>query len=375
MAFRSAGILAVLISMTCSVVAGAADTAFVFDTPSDDRWHYPFNFTPGFRPVASAFGAADIPGFNDRDGTILIAWDTSEDIEPGLGAEAYEIQSIRITMTNQVNEFVSPQWPIDLTVDEWFTFVEGGVDDDPGRPIELFGVAFGPATSEALWNETTFYNGSSSTADLPRDPFPFVYQEETFEALHVEDCVKGLHNEGLSTPLCDDPDGICPFTPTPWAIGVPTGYTPGSQVAPFDVTFDINLELSDGHVKQYFQEQLNNGRILVFVTSLRETAVQGPASGFPSFYMKEGVPLDPNARAGRLELVLGNAVTGDLNSDEAVDLTDWSGFADCLSGEGVAPFPVEPLTVEQCLCTYDFDRDGDVDLLDAGDFAIAFSGP
>ncbi len=368
------GVMVIMLSLT-SIPAIAADSEFVFDTPSDDRWQYPFNFTPGARPLGSTFGAPGVPGFNDRDGALTIAWDTTDDIEPGLGPDSYEILSITVTLTNQANEFINPEWPIDLTVDEWFTYVGIAEDEDPGRPIELYGAGFGPQLTEESWQESSFFIGSTAKGDVPRDPFPFVYQDETFELVHVEDNIKGLHNDELKVPLCDDPGGVCPFTSIPWAIGEPVGYTPGMQFEPFDVVFDIDLNMSEGQVKKYFQEQLNTGRIIVSVTSLREADFQGPASGFPSFYMKEGVPLDPNARAGKLAVVLGAAVTGDLDLDETVDLDDWSGYLDCLSGPGLAPDPDSPLTAEMCLCTYDFDRDGDVDLLDAGEFTVRFTGP
>jgi hypothetical protein len=68
-------------------LASAQGGEFVFDTPSDDRWHYPFNFTPGHRAVASCFGSTADPNFttfNDRDGIFLIAWRPDEEFCSGL---------------------------------------------------------------------------------------------------------------------------------------------------------------------------------------------------------------------------------------------------------------------------------------------------
>ncbi len=300
--------------LTMVTAAPAAD--FTFDTPSDDRWHYPFNFSPGFRTTASCFGTVGTPGFNNRDAMIYVAWDTSELIAPGKGAGAYDIQSITVTLTNQANAFINPDWPIDTTADEWFTYdlnadgmnnadgiprgeagdTDGESDDiDPGRPLELFGLVFGPTTSESTWGEFTPFIGGDSMTVVERDPFPFVFQDGTNAPLHVEDNVSGLFNDGL---------GVFQFTPTPWATGSPIGYTPGAQSVPFDVQFDIDLTLADGEVKAYFQEQLNNGRIIVAVTSLRETVMMGSSSGVPSFYMKEGVSLDPGAKAASLRVTI-----------------------------------------------------------------------
>ncbi|MGB0715488.1 MAG: hypothetical protein ACPGXK_06400 [Phycisphaerae bacterium] len=293
----------------------AATIEFDFDTPSDDRWHYPFNATPGFRTTGSCFGAVGTVDFSNRDGVILIAWDTSAQIPPGQGAENYDLDSIQVTLTAQANDNITPTWPIDTSVDEWFTYdlngdglnnadgIERGqpgdtdgesTDTDAGRPIELFGVAFGPTTSEAAWNEFTPYEGDGPPPNIePRDPYPFVYQDGTSEILRVEEHVDGLYNEAF---------GVTQFTPTPWSIGVPSGYTPGAQTTPFDVTFNIDLSLSDGDVRGYFQNQLNNGRLIVAVTSLREVVQQGPVSGVPSFYLKEGILLDVGAKAAALKV-------------------------------------------------------------------------
>ncbi len=281
-----------------------------FDTPSDDRWFYPFNFNPCARTVGSCFGAAGLNGFNDRDGTFLAVWDTSELVPPGQGAENYDISALRVTVTN----IADADWAVDLTPDEWYTFdinqdgfinadgiprgeqgdTDGESSDaDAGRPLELFGVAFGPQSDYATWSECSDYHGSDSQNNLPRDPFPFVYQEATNDLLHCEDNVKGLHNDGLSIPVFE-------FTPVSWTVGVPVGYTPGEQTVPFDITFDINLSRSDARVLRYFQEQLNGGRVFIYINSLADTSMGGGQSEFPTLYMKEST--EQGAAPARLEL-------------------------------------------------------------------------
>ena len=337
-----------------------------FATPSDDRWHYPFNFTPGFRATGSCFGAVGAPGFNERDAYIVVAWDTGEQVCPGLGPEAYDVQSITVTLTNQAGA----EWPPDTTVDEWFTYV-GQSDPDPGRPLELFGAGFGSTHDEITWVESSLFVGATDNAQAPRDPFPFVFQDGTDNVLHVEDSVTGLHNGSVIPPLCDDPDGICPFTPTPWAIGVPVGYT---SLEPFDVEFAIDLGLSDGAVRRYFEEQLDAGRVIVIVTSLREAEMQGPQSGFPSFFMKEVLPFNPAAKAPALRIEVIITPSGDLDGDGDVTLFDWAALAECVAGPETIPDPAPELTTEDCLCWFDFDRDGDVDLHDMGAFQVRFMG-
>ena len=64
---------------------------------------------------------------------------------------------------------------------------------------------------------------------------------------------------------------------------------------------------------------------------------------------------------------------GDFDSDGIVEVEDHAGFADCLSGPGLAPVPVSPKCVGLCLDAFDFDTDGDVDLTDWGRFQESFA--
>ncbi|GMU24233.1 MAG: hypothetical protein AMXMBFR13_43090 [Phycisphaerae bacterium] len=351
---------------------------FSFLTPSDDRWQYPFNFTPGTRAVASCFGSPGTPDFNDRDGIIIVAWNTSGSLPPSQGADAYGVKSVTVRLTSQKGS----AWPTDLTVDEWFTYDANGDDvlnadgiprgqvgdtdgesddEDLGRTIELFGAGFGSFYSPQTWTENSLFIGSASDANVPRDPFPFVFQEGTWERLHVEDNVKGLHNDQLAQP-------VIKFTPVPWAIGKPVGYVPGNQPVPFEVIFEVDLDLSAGHVRHYFQEQLDQGRLFVVVTSLKEAAIQGAQSGFPTFFTKEGAAFDLAAEAPRLDLHACLAVAPDFDRDCDVDAFDVQHFEACRTGPAVGP------PGSECLNS-DFDHDWDVDQEDFAILQRCFSGP
>ncbi|TVQ62063.1 MAG: hypothetical protein EA378_06255 [Phycisphaerales bacterium] len=295
------------------VAAPSAAQTFDFDRPQHDRWHYPFNGTPGSRLTASTFLYVGPPGFNNRDGAFIIVWNTAALIPPGQDPEDYNLAELRVTLTNEAGA----EWEIDLTTDEWFTQVPGvgGDDTDPGQPIELFGVGFGPTYTEPVpgtanpWNEFSPYIGSDSLADIPRDPYPFVYQDETGDRLRVEDHVAGLWNDQLEEPVTS-------FTPIAWAIGNPQNYTPGNQPVPFDVVFDVDLTLSDGLVRAYFQDQLSKGYLAVIVTSFQPSVMFGPSNSFGSFYTKEGADFaaDPSVRAPRLAVTLADA-TPDCPAD------------------------------------------------------------
>jgi hypothetical protein len=347
-----------------------------FATPSDDRWHYPFS-SGGQRPVASCFGSLSNPGFifNDRDAELVIAWSTPGQIASGQGAAAYGIRSVRVTLTNEAGA----TWPIDLTPDDWFTYDvnQDGIinadgvprgqpgdtdgessDPDDGRAIELFGAGFGPFFTLQTWNENSPYVGSANDANTPRDPFPFVYLNAGADLLHVEDNVKGLFNEAY---------GVFQFTPQPWAVGAPSGYSPGQQAAPFDITCEFNLDLSGGRVRRYFQEQLNAGRVAIIATSLRETVFMGGSAGFPSIFNKEAVGLTPGAKAPRLDLDLCVPLAADFDADCDVDGADVDAMAGCRTGPGVGP-PANGCDAK------DLDDDQDVDQDDFGILQRCYSG-
>jgi len=373
--------LVLLIALAAAWPAGAAD--HTFPTPSDDRWHYPFNFTPGTRPVATCFGTGGLNGFNDRDGLAVIAWNTSALIPPGMGAANYPISSITVTVTNQPNA----AWQVDLTPDEWFTYDLNGdgtinadgiardqpgdtdgesSDPDPGRTIELYGAGFGPVFTAADWIETSFYVGSDSVSNTPRDPFPFVFRDGGTDLLHVEDHMKGLHNGGLTPPFCGPPDTNCPFTPIPWSVGVPVNYTPTLQPTAFDVTFTVNLDQSDGRVRQYFQEGLNAGRVFVIISSGADAVFMSGQATFPTLFMKESTAA--GAQPGKLSITLDTcqAGSGDIDCDGDVDGADRDLFIAVLLGVETTP---------AYITRSDLDASGSANGLDVHAFVQALINP
>ncbi len=361
--------------------AASADTAYVFASPSDDRWHYPFNASPGTRATGSTFGSTgDLdplgnPRFNDRDGTLIIGWNTTTQIAPDQGPEAYHVKAVRVTVTSEGGA----EWPVDLTADDWFTYdvnadgmvngdgfprghpmdTDGESDDvDVGRPFELFGTGFGPDApfDELTWTETSIFIGwNQQPFPVARNPFPFVYQNGTLEKLHVEDNVKGLHNDALPTPVFQ-------FTPVPWATGEPVGYVPGATPDPFDVVFEIDLDLSCGAVRDYFAGQLDTGRVIVTITSLFETFEQAP-SGFPSFFLNNP---GGNPHPAELLVVLSDHPLGDIDGDGDVDEMDVAMMVQVL----LDPDAATPEQQERA----DLNGNGAADGGDLQTFVVAFLG-
>jgi hypothetical protein len=304
----------------------------------------------------SAFGSTGDPEFttfNDRDGIILVAWETDAIVPPGLSLTDYDIRAVRITLTavagtGGVGQAPPANWNIDLTVDDWSHMDYPITDPDPGSPLELFGVGFGPFSTYANWTESSPYRGGDDQFLEDRDPYPFVYSTQGLK-IHVEDNVKDA------------------FTPVPWAIGAPVGYTP-PRTTPFPVHFDVNLSLSSGLVRQYFQEQLQGGRVVVAVTSVYAT-VQQAGSGFPNFFTKEATAVGAKAPI----LTITFAADGDSDEDDWLGLFDYADLADCVGGPNVVP-PTGLLSSDECLCVFDFDNDKDVDQKDVRSFANRFEG-
>jgi len=372
---------------------------FVFDTPSDDIWQYPFNFNKGSADTGKLFGSpgnVTFNGFNDRDGVIIAAWDTSPMIPMGQAPSSYAIAAVTVTLTHQdcppgdCGLFVTQAtWPIDLTVDEWFTYdvnnngIIDGVeqaDSDPGRPLELFGTGFENFLFDSWTENDNFVTSTCQTGVdicnfVPRDPYPMTYRSGTGEVLHVEDNIHGAWNPSFAADVCGDANAICPFTPTPWAIGQPINYNPnGTQFAPFEVVFDVNLNIAGGRVRQYFQEQLAGGRVVVSLTSLFKVGVQ--EQGSPTFWLREatefvgGFPPIPGAVAPKLTIVFQTPATGDYDGNSIVNSQDYASLAECLAGPTLSP----ATNRTKCLDVFDFNRDDDVDLNDAAVFVNRFQG-
>ncbi|MCP4248902.1 MAG: family 16 glycosylhydrolase [bacterium] len=63
---------------------------------------------------------------------------------------------------------------------------------------------------------------------------------------------------------------------------------------------------------------------------------------------------------------------GDSDGNGDVALDDFAALTDCLDGPGTTPTPSPPRHEVECLTTFDFDEDGDVDLTDAGMMQTVF---
>ena len=114
-----------LIALGAVLTTGGGASAQDFDgiTPVEaDRWMYPFNATPGVRPGGSVFGYCPFPQdeqVDNRDGQIVVAFDTTGIVPEGQGANRYQVDALvlEITLSGPASG------PLDITSDAWQTYL------------------------------------------------------------------------------------------------------------------------------------------------------------------------------------------------------------------------------------------------------------
>lgn len=246
-----------------SVALAAAEPA-VFEEPSQDRWIYPSNSTPGSRGQASSFSALPASdGVDDRFGFFLFAFDTAAQIPAGLDPSDYRILAVTVTATigqdrlfrydpsaDPLESFATPSLPA------------GVVDSDPGRPVELHGAGFRNGFTAADFTESS-----------PHGP--------------------GAPGGRNAYPLGFDPDGIARdvsnnltdgFDSRPWAIGLADDLEAGDEV-PFDTRFRFPVEATAPGTAGYLAEGLAAGRLWFSISSLHPATQQ--AGEFVSWYTRD----------------------------------------------------------------------------------------
>ena len=305
-----------------------------------DRWMYPFNATPGTRPGGSVFGYLPYPAetsFDNRDGQMIVAFDTTGLVPAGEGAENYEIDQLQLQMTLK-GELSSP---IDLTVDEWNTYLPATAkdwepDEDAGRPIELYAAGFRYDYTRVNWQED--------------DPFS---DQGAFGTNHRSVFSAGIAEDGQLFEVSSNfNDG---YTSQPLAIGSFADYAEG-DIAPEGAVAIFNIDLSAPEVRGWVGESLNEGRIVFAVTSL-VPASQGDGV-LTQFYLKENPLVEAGVRdAGVLclggRISEGCSIPADFDGDCDVDGGD---LGLLLSLWGTCPAP----------CAADLNNDGFVNGADLG---------
>ena len=214
-------------------IAAAAHAAgsYVFPAPSLDRWMYPFNSSPGTRPVISTFGST--PGatdFDSRDGQMLVGFDTSSQIAPGQGSSLRVMQAVlELEVSNNLI------FAYDPSQDPWQCFVATNdpswrADADPGQPVECYGVGFRNGFSLATFQENTpFTNTGNFMAPGVRSAYAAAFD-----------------GSGALIDVSQSPRQR--FDPKPFAVGQAAGLAPGDLV-PAGTKMRFELDVNDARIQ------------------------------------------------------------------------------------------------------------------------------
>ncbi len=335
---RPAAVTAVF-TVSCAAHGGVIEA--VFDAPTLDRWMYPFGSDPGNEWFLSIFGATVeggfSPDFDNRDGQGLVGFETSAQVEAGLGPESYLVTSAVLTLTVKSDR----TFEYDPTADPWTSWLEPGdpefhADPDPGRPLEVFGAGF-----RGGWSATTFpEDGPFCNGCSCFPPNPCVGVRNVFPVDFTGACEPRDVSNNVSQR----------FDPAPWAVATAKGLAPGDSV-PADTELTFDVDTSDPCVQGSLRQALHEGMLDVVVASIFP-AQQQQEGTFPKLYTRE----DPLAKlgivvAGRLELTVSIGAPGDIDGDGAVDIAD---LLILLGDWGACPPP----------CPADLDADGSVGITD-----------
>ncbi len=254
------------------VRAGAIDVTLA--TPTLDRWMYPFNSSnpQGSELEATVFSPIGDPleaSFDNRDGQMIVGFDTAGSIAPGAPLNHYRILEARVTVvTSRNNTFI-----YDPTVDPIEALIPGSgvTDPDAGHPVELFMCGYrggwsltGPL---AFQESTPFRNGA---------PFPFPARgiRNAFAAEYS--------SEGVLIDNSNNRDEA--RLARSLAVGQIDGLAAGLPV-PQNSVMSFSINMSDLDSVRYLREALAAGRLNVVVSSLAITEQE--SSNVPAFYCKE----------------------------------------------------------------------------------------
>ena len=339
-----------LLALAGSVQA-AADTVQAFwPAPVADRWMYPFNSTPGTRATMSVFGSdVEVPTqFDARDGQVLLAFDTLDQVTGGDEALSLNVLEAEVTLQVQNGQVFRH----DPTSDAWTDFLPSTdprrtVDADAGQPVELAAVGFRNGWTAETFQETSPFSSAPGSLLAPSVRNAFAAEVDA---------------QGVTSDISNHPR--VGFQPQVFAVGRVDGLAAGALV-PQDSTMRFRLDVSRPGTLAYLRRGLRQGRLWFSVSSL--TLVQQQTGAFPSFYARENSLVTLGfAQAATLRLKVQTApacAKGDIDCSGAIDAGDI----------GAVLLSFGPCPEAGTGCTGDLDDSGAVDAGDIGWLLLNFS--
>ena len=338
--FGAAGTHASLASVRLDILLETAATGEVieagFDKPSQDRWNYPWNSTPGARALASLFRATDTEVGIDRYGTFIVGFDTSALIPEGNASGAYQITAAQLRLMTSGNFEVpyDPNYdPVASHLPETHELYMA--DEDSGRPIHVFGTGFRNGFNMETWNETTPY---SPGGDAQRTVFPIILDEN------------GLPKDVSLAVDYDNPSDTDPF-----AVGRLEDTEAGDPI-PEDTWMIFDIDLNNAGTLAYLQQGLSQGKLSFTFTSLNGGGRE--VRTYPEFYTSDHLVGEAPQLQLSVRIVDGPilpdppVITGIRRTDDGITIqftSPGSGTVsirwttDFTSWEAVATLAIEPL--------------------------------
>jgi hypothetical protein len=276
-----AGAATLVAGVLCALPGAGATLNLEVAEPLVDYWSYPFASAPGQRLQASTFGAvgSQADGFDNRDAQFLFSFVTSgaSGVPTGQALENYKILSAKVTLTVAAfGAFYDP------TYDPISTYGAGGESingDDPGRPMELYGVGYRNGVTASTFSESTPFTTAANA------------QTQGVRSAYVTDFLAGGSLNGNSRDVSNNVTGKgaqTPFDPKPFAIGqVAAGDLSGNEIDE-DATVTFTLDLTNADVVKYLRLSLQLGRLALGVSSL-DLADRAGGVTYPIFYTGENI--------------------------------------------------------------------------------------
>lgn len=262
-----------------------------WSSPAADRWNYGFNQTPGGRPVASVFGyTGDLFEFDERDGQVIVVFDTSGLIPAGQGPEQYTVEQIELTVT--LADELSGGY--DPTIDDWRTYLpiedpDATPDRDSGRPIELFATGFRNGITAETWAEDTPFSLVGPFGDGVRTAFA-AELDRTGSLIDVSNSITDRR------------------TPASLAAGVADGGGGSGGVLPEGTVLRFDFTGDDPRVAAWLGSSLDAGRIHLSLSSLIEAEQEG--GDFIDLYTKDNPLVEVGVRSAATLRIVGSVSEG-----------------------------------------------------------------
>jgi prepilin-type N-terminal cleavage/methylation domain-containing protein len=263
-----------------------------------------------------------------RLGQAVVAFDTSDQITPGLSPSQYVVTSVTVTMTyrNGTNGFLKYDNTPALNEEIRQDVINGTTGTI--RPFELYGVGLRGGVTEFD------FSGTSSPPQFTAASHPYGSDGYRVYPIVGDASLPGAYRDVSNSitggfSATETSGTTAAFDATPWAIGTAAGLTPGVSNIPANTPFTFQIDLNAPGVLAYVQQSLADGG-LGFMASSKHFANQpgGGALPYPQWYMSETIGPDAFYHGTPPKLTIDYTTgpagePGDFDGDLEVDGNDF----------------------------------------------------